>query len=557
MQNKILLVLIFSILVLCPQIALGDEIIVKGADAVWNLTLDDTTAAPTALGNEAIAEEAITAYNLTVDNATPNAIMLGDEIIVVDADTVWNLTLDNATSIGRLVGEPGVMVTKYADTFTYYLLENATEIGRLVGEPGVMVTKYADTFTYYLLENATEIGRLVGEPGVMVTKYADTFSYYPLESVLPDIHYLVGEPGVMVTRYADTFTYLDLMSPPFDFTKPLIYDVTVTNITLTSATVNWVTDEPADSLVKYGTESGNYTLQKYDSANVTSHSVNLVGLLPNTTYYFVVNSTDLNRNSNESAEYNFTTHIGEDKTPPYTSGHEPAKGAVNVPVDTNITVHVLDAESGVNLSTIVMTVEGVVVTPVITGTPADYTVTYDPPVNFDFGQVVDVTVDASDIAGNTMPQDAYSFTTTTMGPPQYFDTGEGTYPSIMGTHKGVIKPSDNITISKLYTYPCAGTGGHTKSIELYENDTLIASGTWDGYQGDWHNITLHNATGDAPYVRLLKGHKYNYTIVTGSYPQIIHAKEHKANEGGNITCSEFIDANGNRYNDWIPAIRLE
>ena len=70
-------------------------------------------------------------------------------------------------------------------------------------------------------------------------------------------------------------------------------------------------------------------------------------------------------------------------------------------------------------------------------------------------------------------------------------------------------------------------------------------------------ITLHNATGDAPYVRLLKGHKYNYTIVTGSYPQIIHAKEHEAKEGGNITCSEFIDANGNRYNDWIPAIRLE
>jgi len=141
--------------------------------------------------------------------------------------------------------------------------------------------------------------------------------------------------------------------------------------------------------------------------------------------------------------------------------------------------------------------------------------------------------------------------------PSVFDTGKGTYPSIMGTHKGEIKPSCNITVSKLYTYPCPGTGGHTESIELEENGTLIANGTWEGYAGDWHNITLHNATGDAPYVRLLKGHSYNYTIVTGSYPQIIHAKEHEAKEGGNITCSEFIDANGNRYNDWIPAIRLE
>jgi len=44
-------------------------------------------------------------------------------------------------------------------------------------------------------------------------------------------------------------------------------------------------------------------------------------------------------------------------------------------------------------------------------------------------------------------------------------------------------------------------------------------------------------------------------IRTGSYPQIIHARE-KAVEGGIITCEEFVDANGRRYDDWIPAIRL-
>ncbi len=136
-----------------------------------------------------------------------------------------------------------------------------------------------------------------------------------------------------------------------------------------------------------------------------------------------------------------------------------------------------------------------------------------------------------------------------------FDTVSGTYPSIMGTHKGEIKPSCNITVSKLYTYPCPGTGGHTESIELYENDTLIANGTWEGYAGDWHNITLHNVTG-APYVRLLRGHRYNYTIVTGSYPQIIHEPS-KEVTGGNITCSSFVDANGKVYYDWIPAIKLE
>ena len=139
-------------------------------------------------------------------------------------------------------------------------------------------------------------------------------------------------------------------------------------------------------------------------------------------------------------------------------------------------------------------------------------------------------------------------------PPTTFDTGYGTYPSIMGTHKGEIIPSDNLTVSKLYTYACPGTGGHTEYIELCENGILIANGTWEGYKGDWHNITLHNVSGD--YVILLKGLKYNYTIVTGSYPQIIHAHS-KEVTGGTITCTSFVDTNGRKYNDWIPAIRLE
>jgi parallel beta-helix repeat protein len=90
-----------------------------------------------------------------------------------------------------------------------------------------------------------------------------------------------------------------------------------------------------------------------------------------------------------------------------------------------------------------------------------------------------------------------------------FDTGAGTYPSIMGTHTGTIKPSSNINVSKLYTYSCAGTGGHTKSIELEENGTVIANGTWDGYHEDWHNITLHNVTDGTHYVTLLQDHEYN------------------------------------------------
>ena len=132
-----------------------------------------------------------------------------------------------------------------------------------------------------------------------------------------------------------------------------------------------------------------------------------------------------------------------------------------------------------------------------------------------------------------------------------FDTGEGTYPSIMGTHNGTFKPSNNITVNTLYTYPCPGTGGYSEYVRVHNESGTLAEGYRDKNQSDYRNITL------TPSIKLLKGHEYNYTIITGSYPQIIHKQNHTTLDGSTITCSEFIDANGNKYNNWIPAVRLE
>jgi phage gp45-like len=46
---------------------------------------------------------------------------------------------------------------------------------------------------------------------------------------------------------------------------------------------------------------------------------------------------------------------------------------------------------------------------------------------------------------------------------------------------------------------------------------------------------------------------YNYTIRTGSYPQIHHTDGLEV-DNGVITCAEFVDANGKIYGNWIPAI---
>jgi len=144
-----------------------------------------------------------------------------------------------------------------------------------------------------------------------------------------------------------------------------------------------------------------------------------------------------------------------------------------------------------------------------------------------------------------IPTKPYVFTSTAI-----FDTGapSNPYPSISGTHNGTITPNKTIIATKLYTYACEGTGGHTEYARIW-NETWSATASWKGYTEDWHNITFDKE------VVLIANKTYNFTVITGSYPQIHHTNA-LLTENGWINCTEFIDANGNKYEDWIPAIKL-
>jgi hypothetical protein len=138
------------------------------------------------------------------------------------------------------------------------------------------------------------------------------------------------------------------------------------------------------------------------------------------------------------------------------------------------------------------------------------------------------------------------------GPQATFDTGTlvEPYPSIAGTHNGTLTPSATITVSRLYTYSCAGTGGHTEYARIWNSsDWEGAEARWNGYAGDWHNVSF-----DSPFL-LEANNTYYYTIITGSYPQIHHTPALQTDDGW-INCTEFVDVNGNEYNAWIPAIWL-
>ena len=151
---------------------------------------------------------------------------------------------------------------------------------------------------------------------------------------------------------------------------------------------------------------------------------------------------------------------------------------------------------------------------------------------------------------NTYEHDFVSFLLEEQKDLFVFDTRQGGYPSISGTHNGTITPFNDINVSKLYTYPCAGTGGHTEYVRIWNSTDWSVISTWDGYKGDCHNISF-----DAPFT-LVAGETYNYTIRTGSYPQIIHEQNYTTLDGSFINCTQFTDANGRKHTNWIPAIRL-
>jgi hypothetical protein len=78
-----------------------------------------------------------------------------------------------------------------------------------------------------------------------------------------------------------------------DTQPPVISSVSASPGSGGSATITWsTTNEASDSRVDYGTSPSSLTLDVTNAALVTSHSIVLSGLAPNTTYYYRVTSRD-------------------------------------------------------------------------------------------------------------------------------------------------------------------------------------------------------------------------------------------------------------------------
>ena len=113
---------------------------------------------------------------------------------------------------------------------------------------------------------------------------------------------------------AGPFTFMTLAAP--DVTPPPISDVSVTPTKNTAAVVWTTASEASTTVVRFGTVSGALDRIVSDLSLQFSHQVTLTGLLPGTTYFYSLRSTDAAGNTTNATEASFDTLPDDVNTPP-------------------------------------------------------------------------------------------------------------------------------------------------------------------------------------------------------------------------------------------------
>jgi hypothetical protein len=144
----------------------------------------------------------------------------------------------------------------------------------------------------------------------LVTSHTVTLTGLKLGTTY-DFDVVSANAGAMsATSGNSTFMTTSVVSSP-----PVITNVATANLTSTSMTVTWTTDQPSSSLVNYGTTTGYGSSSTLNTTLVTSHSVTLAGLAASTAYDFDVVSANAAAQSSTSGNSTFST-LASSATPP-------------------------------------------------------------------------------------------------------------------------------------------------------------------------------------------------------------------------------------------------
>lgn len=89
---------------------------------------------------------------------------------------------------------------------------------------------------------------------------------------------------------------------------PLIYEVVVDTVSHDYAKISWKTDDFTRSHLSYGTDSS-FNAVVFDSTFKLYHTLNMISLMENTTYFFQISSIDSSQDQTDSPIFSFTTFL--------------------------------------------------------------------------------------------------------------------------------------------------------------------------------------------------------------------------------------------------------
>lgn len=107
---------------------------------------------------------------------------------------------------------------------------------------------------------------------------------------------------------ANQVTSEDLTFSTLDVSAPVISQILVSDITESSATITWQTNEPASSVVEFGSTTSYGQIESSDVL-VLSHSIDLSGLSADSLVHFRVRSTDGSAHEAVSSDATFRTIV--------------------------------------------------------------------------------------------------------------------------------------------------------------------------------------------------------------------------------------------------------
>jgi hypothetical protein len=324
-----------------------------------------------------------------------------------------------------LTNSHGVVLTNLASGTTYYFVAQST------GANGA--TGYSTTYSFTTTGSPSAPAPNISNIQTTVTSTTATITWTTDEAASSQVNYGVTTTysssstlnSTLSTTHSVTLTNLmpgttynfDVMSANINGTSstsnnstfqttgsapgPMISSVAASSITSSTALITWTTDQASTSVVNYGQTVSSATL-------VTSHSVSLSGLTPNTLYSFTVTSVNAASVSTTSSSYNFTTSTPSANAPVIsylaywgiTSSGITISWSTNVPSNTSVAYGTTNALTSV--------------TPVQTALTNSHGVTLS---NLLPGKTYYFQAQSADVNGNTGSSTIYSFTTLAGGTP--------------------------------------------------------------------------------------------------------------------------------------------